>query len=75
MTSAGSRTKTGKLIDVIFVVRSMVIEHTKKVVLATSVGNRTQTYSLIDVKVVVEGVVIFASVLLIRSIRNVIVAI
>ena len=71
MTSAGSRTKTGKLIDVICAVRSMVIKHTN----ATSVGNRTQTDSLIDVKVVVEGVVIFVSVLLIQSIGNVIVAI
>ena len=72
MTSVGSRTKTGSLIDVIdviFAVRSMVIEH------ATSVGNRTQIYSLINVIVVVEGGVICAIVLQIQNIGNVIVAI
>ena len=66
MISAGSRTKTGSLIEVIFAVRSMVIEH------ATSAGDRTQTYSLIDVKVVVEDVVIVVIVLQIQIIGNVI---
>ena len=46
MTSAGSRIKTGKLIDVIFVVRSLSINQEE---LVTSAGSRTKTGSLIDV--------------------------